>query len=76
MQLESSIEAVCSPYQSHEPRPPSFTHELAMSPIVEGGDVAAGPEEGNESLIYWVSWLATVSTLGLFSSGLYVYLHR
>ncbi|CAI7992076.1 Sugar transporter SWEET1 [Geodia barretti] len=41
-----------------------------MSPIVEGGDVAAGPEEGNESLIYWVSWLATVSTLGLFSSGL------
>jgi solute carrier family 50 protein (sugar transporter) len=44
--------------------------ELAMSPIVDGGDVAAaGPGEGNETLIYWVSWLATVSTLGLFSSG-------
>ena len=45
-----------------------------MAPIVEegtGGEIAG---EGNETLIYWVSWLATVSTLGLFSSGVYVLL--
>ena len=44
---------------------------MVVEDVGEGSDASAS-EGGNETLVYWVSWLATVSTLGLFSSGLCV----